>query len=399
MYTRTNNKNKRGGKLEMKFIRLLLVVMAAALITFGLSGMATAFHDGGVAHCDGCHSMHNSPDNPVETTDPTFSLLKGADESSTCLNCHAGGWDVDPGTGAVSRNYHVFSGDGSVLSPGGDFFWLTQDYDVIPWFGADPVPFEGQNTGHNVVASDYSLVADTNNAQAPGGTYLATDLTCASCHDPHGSGDTEGGGLPISGSGSYGGTPPAGTVFGSYRILTTDNGPAAPIAVADGSRGNQYTETDTSHVAYNSGMAAWCGGCHPQYLTGADKHDVDESLGSTRATNYRNYAATGDFDIANAPTSYLPLVAYEDASTDPTATTGAVAASLVTCISCHRSHASAFQNMGRWQFDAEYLADQIPDLSHVPAMSNVTNPYYGRDITTTFGQYQRSLCNKCHVND
>ena len=42
----------------MKGLKLSLVIMAAALLTIGLSGMAYAFHSGGVADCGGCHSMH-----------------------------------------------------------------------------------------------------------------------------------------------------------------------------------------------------------------------------------------------------------------------------------------------------------------------------------------------------
>ena len=38
----------------------------AGVLTLALGGTALAFHGGGVAHCDGCHSMHNSPENPVE---------------------------------------------------------------------------------------------------------------------------------------------------------------------------------------------------------------------------------------------------------------------------------------------------------------------------------------------
>lgn len=381
----------------MKFMRLLLIVLAAALMTFGLSGMAAAFHDGGVAHCDGCHSMHNSPDNPVETNRNTVYLLKGADPSSTCLNCHAGGWDINPNTGLRSRNYHIFSSDGSVMSPGGDFFWLTQTYTVEIRTNTF-VTFEGENTGHNVIALDYGLAVDSTNAQAPGGNYLSANLTCASCHDPHGSGDTAGGGQPISGSGSYGGTPPADTVFGDYRLLDTSRAPA-PVAVADGTRGFQYWETDTSHVAYNGGMSDWCGGCHNQYLSGNDKHPVNEAL-AEYAANYQGYRATGDFNPAYAGTSYLPLVPYEDdQQTDPTSTVGANQTSQVACITCHRSHASAFQNMGRWQFETEYLADQIPTTLQVPGMENDSVPYYGRDVATVFGEYQRSLCNKCHVQD
>ena len=42
----------------MKGLKVSLVIMAAALLTIGLSGMAYAFHSGGVAECGGCHSMH-----------------------------------------------------------------------------------------------------------------------------------------------------------------------------------------------------------------------------------------------------------------------------------------------------------------------------------------------------
>ena len=72
----------------MKVFRFGLVIMAATLITFGLGGTALAFHDGGVAHCDGCHTMHNSVDGATVTTgaDPGTSLTIGSDASSTCLN-------------------------------------------------------------------------------------------------------------------------------------------------------------------------------------------------------------------------------------------------------------------------------------------------------------------------
>src|SRR5512136_2138180 len=104
----------------MKGLKLILVIMAAALLTIGLSGMAYAFHDGGVASCEGCHTMHNSIGNTAATTvinsssnsikvshtngKPQFTgvayLLKGSDQSSTCLNCHSG---------ATLSGYHVFT--------------------------------------------------------------------------------------------------------------------------------------------------------------------------------------------------------------------------------------------------------------------------------------------------
>ena len=49
----------------MKFHTLIAV---AAIATFGFAPKAMAFHDGGVAYCDGCHTMHNS--GVSSTTDP-----------------------------------------------------------------------------------------------------------------------------------------------------------------------------------------------------------------------------------------------------------------------------------------------------------------------------------------
>ena len=36
------------------------ILAAAAVISLATAGSALAFHSGGVAECEGCHSMHNS---------------------------------------------------------------------------------------------------------------------------------------------------------------------------------------------------------------------------------------------------------------------------------------------------------------------------------------------------
>ena len=95
--------------------------MAAALVTFGIGGTALAFHDGGVATCDGCHTMHNSVDGAANGnggsvgTGVSTWLTLGSDPSSTCLNCHNG-----------TGSYHMNSTDGSAATPGGDFYCLTK---------------------------------------------------------------------------------------------------------------------------------------------------------------------------------------------------------------------------------------------------------------------------------
>ena len=373
------------------------IALLAGLLTLGWAGNALAFHGGGVAHCDGCHSMHNSPENPVTGT-PNSQLLKGSDASSTCLNCHAG-----PGS---ARSYHSLSTDASVWSPGGDFFWLTQSYTNSNWSG--DVTSDPDNMGHNVIAADFGLTVDGTNTTAPGGGFPSSALGCQSCHNPHGQvdGGTAAGQLPVSVSGSYGDVPVAGTIAGAYRLLgggADGSGLAAqPIAATAG-----FGETDVSHPAYGEGMGEWCASCHGDYINDSHKHPSGngEFLNGQSAV-YNSYVATGDFTGTSAD-SFTALVQFERQETDKTvlaadvsSTEGPDGTDNVMCLSCHRAHASAFNNITRWDMEHELLADGWPTAANLVAMGALPNSdYYGRDIATEFGDYQRSLCNKCHVKD
>ncbi|MDY6850273.1 MAG: hypothetical protein SV239_14335, partial [Thermodesulfobacteriota bacterium] len=231
-----------------KFFTVSLAVAGALLL---VSGSAFAFHGGGVAHCDGCHSMHSGG-----ASGP--SLQKGSDNSSTCLNCHNG-----------ADRYHVNSADGSNTNEGGDFHWVNDNgytYNTSHTPGeVAPAPIDYDNSGHNVIAADFGMAADSNLTAAPGGSFLASALGCSSCHDPHGQaqGGVTAGALPISVSGSYGEVPPEGTIAGNYRILYDSNKTGfsedAPIA-----RANSY---DGASVQYGSGMSGWCANCHGQFYS------------------------------------------------------------------------------------------------------------------------------------
>lgn len=388
----------------MKINRIELIGVAlVGFLVFALGNAAFAFHNGGVAHCDGCHTMHNSPDNPASGS-PNNDLLKGSDPSSTCLNCHGNG-----GTG-----YHISSTDGSAVNQGGDFYWMTKDYTVV--VRGNPVLFSKDDHGHNVIASDFAMAADTNpnNATAPGGTYLAANLGCDSCHDPHGrvAGGTANGGAPVSGSGSYGDPAPTdGSVLGNYRLLggTTYVAPGnvvftadAPVARATNVSGSSYGAI----VDYGSGMSEWCANCHTDYINDSQKHPAGngEHLNGF-GDNYNSYVATGDF-TGVYDTAFDGLVPFERGVTDSTLLSdapvlGTDAQSNVMCLTCHRAHASAHANAGRWDFEVELLVEshalESPD---VPVGAAV---YYKDaavvDIATEYGPYQRSLCNKCHVQD
>jgi hypothetical protein len=386
----------------MKQFKLLLMLLAAITLVIGVSSVAQAMHGGGVGHCDACHSMHNSADNPVGGTISSL-LLKGSDASSTCLNCHAG-----------SGGYHIASDTLDGKSSGGDFGWVKTDYSVI--VRGNPVVFEGKSNGHNIVAGDYGYIADDVNTTAPGGTYSANLLGCTSCHDAHGQvkDGTKGGSGAISVSGSYGAADPVdGSIHGNYRLLGDDMYEAgnhdsdgyaftadAPVARANGSNG--YS------VDYGSGMSEWCANCH-SYVGQGGKHVAGSAaLMNGQATIYNSYIATGSWVAGggNAASAYDALVPFERGITDgslldTTNTAGPDSASNVMCLTCHRAHASAHANMGRWDFEVELLEE-----SHALAAGDLPAtavPYYKNgaavDVVAAYGPYQRSLCNKCHAQD
>jgi hypothetical protein len=371
----------------------ICLVAIVAVMTFGLADTASAFHGGGVAHCDGCHSMHQSLDNPISGAGNN-QLLKGSDASSTCLNCHDGG-----------GSYHINSVDGSNAKAGGDFYWISNPYSASNWSGT--VWYGGDNSGHNIVAADYLMIADANpnNATAPGGTYPSANFSCTSCHDAHGrvSGSTAQ--APISVSGSYGAADPTdGSIHGNYRILGgagyVTQGvaftAAAPVATANGSSGTS--------VDYGSGMSEFCANCHGDYINDSHRHPAgDGEHLNGYGTNYNSYVKTGDMTGTSA-TAYDPLISFERGVTDgslldETSTVGTDGNSNVMCLTCHRAHASAFNNAGRWDFETEFIGHSAALSSgDVPATAAV---YYKNgtviDVHTEYGEYQRSLCNKCHV--
>jgi hypothetical protein len=290
----------------MKWMKLAVVIASATAF-----GRAYAFHDGGVAYCDGCHSMHNSSGNKTmsggrnttlagwnaagKASTTQFKgnayLLQGSDDSSTCLNCHAA-------NDAAPNGYHVMTypapaaGTAPVQrTPGGDFGWLSITNTYFTNYGVlstTASTIKGERHGHNIVAQDYGLLPDTTLLTAPGGNYPAANLSCASCHDPHSRARIDSTGAivasafgskvaPIGASGSYGAAPTANEAVGVYRLLATanyaqmslqDQGVSTipfaanpPVAVAPSTYNRSEGATET-RVAYGAGMSEWCANCH-----------------------------------------------------------------------------------------------------------------------------------------
>lgn len=382
-------------------IKLLLkVYILAALISLIMPYSVYAFHEGGVGYCEGCHVLHGS-DNAAPSS---RYMLKGPDPSSTCLQCHAKDGEF----------YNVLSSDGSMYTPGGDFYWLNKTFTFLE--NGVSSSSEGDNHGHNIVAAEYGLQADSKLSSAPDDAYPSAAMGCTSCHNPHGTvAGNNHNSQAISVSGSYGATPAPGTISGNFRLLggiNYDGGKQgtsfkypAPVAVADP---NDWTETDSHHTAYGSGMSEWCGNCHSSYLNSSSRHPSgnNSKLDTTTMSNYNSYVRTGKFTGTQSE-AYLALVPFELGVTDkslldPSSTSGpgATGKENVMCLTCHRAHASAFGNIGRWDLQTTFIADSHPNAGDGGVTGNdVLHSYYGRDMIAAFGKYQRQLCNKCHVQD
>src|SRR5512137_909092 len=106
----------------MRFMKI-----AAAVAMALACGSAYAFHDGGVAACEGCHVMHNASGGASKSYLPNHYndaangayLLQGADQSSTCLICHADRTLAGDAT-VLTRSLGP-TGVPTNYTPGGDF--------------------------------------------------------------------------------------------------------------------------------------------------------------------------------------------------------------------------------------------------------------------------------------
>jgi predicted CXXCH cytochrome family protein len=339
------------------------IVLLLALL---LPVQVRAFHNLGVAHCDACHSMHNSEDGlpqfPGQPLGQNY-LLKFDTPSEACLSCHANEYGAVLGADPLNPPPEMGAGN---------FVFLRED-NVNDGPNGGAIPIGGDAAGHNFDAPGWGIATDGTYNHSPGGHFPAQQLSCTSCHDPHGN--------------------------TNYRMLHgIGPRPGAPITffyaapVATGIDLDSDGETIDNHNAYLSGMSNWCGNCHAEYLVdhnrsgGASlRHPVDESLSSGMVDRYNAYNGDADPEGGNAALAYLVDVPFEDMGNMINSTVGPSYGSRVFCLSCHRAHASSAPRATRWDHNILYLAhDGIMSGSYP-----IPIPYDDPE--------QMHLCHKCHA--
>jgi len=320
----------------------------------GLASPLGAFHEEGVANCNGCHITHTGDGGAVVAQ----GLLIAESASDVCLLCHEGNWGRV--LGSDPRSPPPQHGAGNFA------FLLEGNLNDTPEGVGGPIP--GDAAGHNIVAPGHALGADPRYPVAPGGGFPSNRLGCTSCHDPHGTGNFR----LLHGAGEI------HEGVATFRF-------SAPDAVGVGLKSGG--ESARHHTAYRAGMSDWCGNCHGRYhdqgVSGFE-HPSEENLDATVAQRYNEYNGDDDPTGGVEVTAYLPEVPLEDAAATTSSTSGARVSSRIMCLTCHRAHGSSAPAAGRWDFNVPFLADDGRESGSYA----IPSPYL--DLN------QGSLCAKCH---
>ena len=300
-------------------------------------------------NCSNCHTMHNSQNGapviflaPGETdTDPKESLLRG-----TCLGCHSksdGNTWKDSFTQApivfnsLEPTYNTIHG-----LAGGNFYYVSTGTD---------------NTGHNIFQSNSD---GTLGNIPPGGAAMTAQLRCAGtwgCHGHNGrqTGDIQKDDQIAAMKGAHHGedaAPLTGSlsdVAKSYRFLLGIKGREDSDWEKDNTNTshNEYRGTTSNSTDTISYLCAECHGKYHTWTGGSGevginspwfRHPTDIAL--KNAGEYANYT-TYDMTVP---------VGRQDPDNVADTTKVTPGEDVVICLSCHRSHASKYFKLMRWDY-------------------------------------------------
>jgi len=345
--------------------RAAVVPGLAALALVALVGSAprsASVHAGGVGSCSTCHIMHQEEIGGPALGNP---LLIVNNASDLCLSCHA-------------TNYGSVLGEDPLVPPfemgAGNFVFLLEDnINDAPDGLLNPIA--GDAAGHNINAPGAGLSTDPRYPTSPGGSFPSSQLSCTSCHDPHG--NTNYRFLYGAGSGPAPGSGPGWTFANPAPDVVGLN-----VVVG-------APESNSNHVAYRSGMSAWCANCHQDYRSAhgpasAFTHPADRGLENSIVDRYNVYNGTADPTGGSPLTAYLAAVPFEDAGSTVGGTNGPSTTSRIMCLTCHRAHASSAPAAGRWDFNVGTLGEDGAISGSYPIPNPYTDPV------------QTQLCYKCH---
>ncbi len=276
----------KGGCSMKKLLLVAIVTLALALAMAGVAFADGGPHGGYTATtdaCAGCHRAHTASGPRLLIDVSTYDL---------CMACHGStgagaNTNVDDGVYLATRddaasdeNWGAVNADTNILLGGGFAFY-------------DGAAVSSLHT------SDGSDVAAWGNGGGRGTTTdLAEALSCASCHDPHGS--------------------------PNYRIMNeTINGYAVVAALVDEGMANKDYDTEQ----WGAGTSSICAACHGDYhLVAAGQGSIlDNGTYTHRIDMAYNYGGNNNPETVGLAGNFLPLAEVDQ----------------VVCMTCHLPHGTA----------------------------------------------------------
>jgi len=372
--------------------------------------------------------MHNSEDgvSAAEGGGPFPALLMQPTATDICLQCHS--YPASNAYKAPAVMTYTGAALTSYAMPSGDFYWSMTDSK------------KGHNPGKSHGVQSVTMPSDSVLRAAPGGTFSTENWDCTSCHDPHNrfgedvtawrqlrrkiNGTVHTGEETVTfGVESYGGnqgpTAPGyepiksnsrGDIRGGTNDLNYVNTRAdgKPLEGAKLRLGG--AESDTNKNVYRGGFSSFCAVCHGDFHGGNNetrnsdngvtrvagtwlRHPTNVKMNETGSkygiTTYTAVISNSQGTNPN-PVGYdwkYPLVQPDSdftvknnvaSATDPAT---AVGDTKIMCLTCHKAHATKFDNMTRWNTNGHaFIANGEVDFTG--QASNGDNPAYG--------------CGKCH---
>ncbi|ADH85465.1 cytochrome c3 family protein [Desulfurivibrio alkaliphilus] len=310
-------------------------LLAAAVIVgsgYLLADQATAQVSG---ECVNCHTMHGSFEGESMAYDESEAVYPALTRGD-CLGCHSSdGTPLNPDNYAPAI-YHAGEPMGETAA--GSFYWVTQD----------------DRKGHNVVGV---VDADQDISTAPGGMMMG-QVTCATATGCHGDPQT----LPDAGNfASISGQHHAERYDENNRVKTGESMRMLRGEV-DGYRGMMWEavpQVENRNVYYavhreSAGdstertISNMCATCHGDFHSGDKitengmsspwlRHPTDLDMAQLGG-EYENYEFTFE-----APVGSSQMDSYAVAKDTSQS-------AVVTCLSCHRAHASEYDSMLRFDY-------------------------------------------------
>ncbi|RJQ17723.1 MAG: hypothetical protein C4560_08415 [Nitrospiraceae bacterium] len=423
---------KRSKPVKMIFMIFILGVLALTVSDISFAGGATGlYHSYDNLPCGDCHSLHVSGNGGTEAN--YGHLLHKKDITDLCLSCHMKGNET-PATadlptvkdaGWVAPVVMTLDGvdPSGIAMPAGDFYWANTD----PEKGHNPAYTKGGSATSRSMKADSVL-----GANPPGGSITEGGWSCISCHGIHDRFGSEISawrqvlrkinGICVTGDVSGYGVETANSDCiqnQNYEpVKSNSRGDIQGIGYINARKdGNTLEgadlfadESDVNKNVYRGGFSSFCSACHGDFH-GGNAETRNSSNNNTRAedswirhpANIKMNETGSNYGISTYtavvinkqgtnpnPAGYdwkYPLVQPDNSFMVKTRVSSAgdsstaIGDSRIMCLTCHKAHATKYDNMTRWNTDSHsFIANGQTDFEG--QVSNGDNLAYG--------------CGKCH---